>query len=235
MTTWLALLLLVVAGFVLVLWHDAGSIAGLDPAAFAGLMSSAALLVFYGGSLLSARSGRLTQALRDLATWALIGLVLVGVYSYRGELSEVGNRIMAELAPAGVDVGGAVSAPGERAVRIRRQSDGHFVARVIVDGAAMPMLVDTGASSVVLRPADAERIGIDTSTLAYAVPVSTANGTAFAARARIKSLTLGAIVISDVEVLVAQPGALSDNLLGMTFLSRLKSYEFSGDYLTLRG
>jgi aspartyl protease family protein len=51
---------------------------------------------------------------------------------------------------------------------------------------------------------------------------------------RLRSLNLGPIALSDVEALVARPGALKENLLGMSFLSRLRSYEFSGEFLTLR-
>jgi len=96
------------------------------------------------------------------------------------------------------------------------------------------MLVDTGASTVVLKPADAQKLGIDPERLRYSVPVQTANGTTYAAHVRLRNLTLGPINLTDVDALVAKPGALKENLLGMSFLSRLRSYEFSGDYLTLR-
>jgi len=52
---------------------------------------------------------------------------------------------------------------------------------------------------------------------------------------RLHSISVGPIVLTQVEALVAQPGTLKESLLGMTFLSKLRSYEFSGDYLTLRG
>ena len=51
---------------------------------------------------------------------------------------------------------------------------------------------------------------------------------------RLRNLTLGPITLNDVEALVAKPGALKENLLGMSFLSRLRSYEFTTDMLTLR-
>jgi len=95
--------------------------------------------------------------------------------------------------------------------------------------------VDTGASTVVLKPADAQKLGIDVDRLKYAVPVQTANGTTYAAHVRLRNLTLGRISLDDVEALVAKPGALKENLLGMSFLRRLRSYEVTGDTLTLRG
>ncbi len=109
------------------------------------------------------------------------------------------------------------------------------MARGAANGTSLSLLVDTGASTVVLKPADAERAGIDTAALSFTTPVSTANGTTFAAPVRLKSVSVGPLEVRDVEALVAQPGALSENLLGMSFLKRLRSYEFSGDFLTLRG
>jgi aspartyl protease family protein len=99
----------------------------------------------------------------------------------------------------------------------------------------MTLLVDTGASTVVLKPAEAERAGIDVGDLSYSVPVHTANGTAYAASVRLNSIAIGPLVLENVEALVAQPGSLNENLLGMSFLRRLRSYEFSKDFLTLRG
>jgi aspartyl protease family protein len=67
------------------------------------------------------------------------------------------------------------------------------------------------------------------------VPVQTANGTTYAAHVRLRTLALGPIAINDVDALVAKPNALKENLLGMSFLGRLRSYEFTSDMLTLRG
>jgi aspartyl protease family protein len=97
------------------------------------------------------------------------------------------------------------------------------------------MIVDTGASTIVLRPEDAKNAGIDVSKLNYRVPVLTANGRTVAARIRLDEVSIGPLDRKKVDALVAQPGALSQSLLGMSFLSRLRSYEFSGDFLTLRG
>jgi aspartyl protease family protein len=97
------------------------------------------------------------------------------------------------------------------------------------------MIVDTGASSIVLKPEDAKKAGIDVSKLTYRVPVLTANGRTVAARVRLDEVSIGPLDRKNVDALIAQPGALTQSLLGMSFLSRLRSYEFSGDFLTLRG
>ncbi|MGB6194907.1 MAG: TIGR02281 family clan AA aspartic protease, partial [Methyloceanibacter sp.] len=67
------------------------------------------------------------------------------------------------------------------------------------------------------------------------VPVMTANGRTVAARVRLDSVAIGPLQREDVDALVAEPKALTESLLGMSFLGRLRSYEFSGDFLTLRG
>ena len=97
------------------------------------------------------------------------------------------------------------------------------------------MIVDTGASTIVLRPEDAKKVGIDVSKLSYTVPVLTANGRTTAARVRLEKVAIGPLERGDVDALVAEPKALTESLLGMSFLGRLRSYEFSGDFLSLRG
>ena len=99
----------------------------------------------------------------------------------------------------------------------------------------MRFVFDTGASNVVVRAEDAERIGIDTRGLTYNVPVSTANGMAMAAEARIATLAVGNIMERNVRTLVGRPGALRENLLGQSFLERLASYRVENDRLILKG
>jgi aspartyl protease family protein len=103
-----------------------------------------------------------------------------------------------------------------------------------VNGAPVAMLVDTGASTVVLRPSDARLAGVDVDKLNYSVPVQTANGTAYTAAVRLRDVSIGPIHVDTVDALVARPGVLNESLLGMNFLRRLRSYEFSGEFLTFR-
>jgi aspartyl protease family protein len=235
MGAWIALTLLVIAGLALLLRADAGSIAGFDPSDFAIAVASIALLIFITSSLAGSYRGRAGQAARDLLTWSLMALVLVAGYSYRNEIFSLGHRVASELLPPGTALRGESYTVGERAERIRKRPDGHFIVKAQVNGVSMTMLVDTGASTVVLKPAEAQRLGIDVEGLRYTVPVQTANGTTYAAHVRLRNMKVGAISLDDVEALVAKPGTLKENLLGMSFLSRLRSYEFTADMLTLRG
>jgi aspartyl protease family protein len=234
MGDWIALTLLVIAGLALLLHADAGSIAGFDPSDFAIVVASVALLIFLASSIAGSYRGRAGQAIRDLLTWAMVALLLVAGYSYREEILSLGHRVVGELLPPGSTLRSDNQIEGERSVRIRRRPDGHFIAKTQVNGVSLVMLIDTGASTVVLKPADAQRLGIDLDRLRYSVPVQTANGTTYAAHVRLRNLTLGPISVNDVEALVAKPGTLKENLLGMSFLSRLRSYEFTTDMLTLR-
>ncbi len=234
MGAWISLLLLVIAALVLLLRADTGMIAGFEPSDFAILLAGVALVIFIGSSLAGSYRGRPGQAVRDLLSWVLVTAVLVGGYSFREELLGLGHRVAGELLPPGTALRGEPQVVGERAVQIRKRPDGHFMVKTEANGISLSMLVDTGASTVVLKPADAQRLGIDVDKLRYAVPVQTANGTTYAASVRLRNLAVGNIVLDDVEALVAKQGALKDNLLGMSFLSRLRSYEFTRDYLTLR-
>jgi aspartyl protease family protein len=235
MAAWVALLLLVIAGTALLMRADVGSIAGYDPSDFALVVSGLALLIFIGSSVAGNYRGRAGQALRDLLVWGLLGAVLIAGYNYRERIMSFGYHVLGDLLPPDSLLRADTQTGQERSERIRKRPDGHFMVRTEANGIAMTMLVDTGASTVVLRPEDARRLGgFEVDQLRYVVPVQTANGTTYAASIRLSSLSVGKIRINNVEALVAKRGTLRENLLGMSFLSRLNSYEFSGEYLTLR-
>jgi aspartyl protease family protein len=231
---WLLLLILTIGGMVLVLSGESATIAGLEPATFAAAIAGTALLIAIASSLAGSYRGRVFQAIKDLTMWVAIAFALVLLYSFRDELAYVGRRVAGELLPPGETLAVEGSRAGEQAVRIRRRSDGHFIARTQINGTTVQMLVDTGASTVVLRTSDARAAGIDLDRLVYSVPVQTANGATFAAPVRLRGLAIGPIILDNVDALVAKPGVLRESLLGMNFLRRLRSYEFSGEFLTLR-
>lgn len=183
--------------------------------------------------LVLAYRGRLGQGGQHAMIWLGLLLLLVSGYAYRDVFTAAVARISSELVPAGTPME-AASPDGERAVRLRRSSRGPFVARTKVNGTEMTMMVDTGASSVVLKSTDAERAGIDLKALSFTIAVDTANGSTFCAPVRLRAIGVGGITFQNVEALVAQPGNLKESLLGMSFLKRLRSYDFSGDFLTLR-
>jgi aspartyl protease family protein len=96
-------------------------------------------------------------------------------------------------------------------------------------------VLDTGASAVVLTQEAAKAAGLPLELLNYGVNIDTANGRTRAAAVTLDRLAIGSIVERRVPALIAQPGQLKVNLLGMTFLNRLQSWEVRGDRLVLRG
>jgi aspartyl protease family protein len=234
MAAWVALLLLVIAGVALLMRADVGSIAGYDPSDFALVISGFALLIFIASSVAGSYRGRAGQALRDMLAWSLLGAALFAGYSYRERIVSFGHQVLGDLLPADSLLRSDSQVDQERSVRIRKRPDGHFMVHTEANGVLMQMLVDTGASTVVLRPEDGRLLGFEVDQLRYVVPVQTANGTTYAASIHLKTLSVGKIKMNNVEALVAKRGALRENLLGMSFLNRLNSYEFSGEYLTLR-
>ena len=234
MAGWIVVLLLVAAG-------AAGLYAG-APSQFLGIEATDVVYAVIGlciasftfAALSLGRSQGPARAFRELASWLLMLTAVTTGYSYRDELLSFGHMVAAEIAPQGSLLRSDTQADGEKSVRIRRRPDGHFIAKTELNGFSLAMLVDTGASTVVLKPADAQKLGIDVDRLRYSVPVQTANGTTYAASIKLKRVKVGQIQFNEIEALVAKPGALRDSLLGMSFLNRLKSYEFSGDFLTLR-
>lgn len=234
MGSWFALGLLVIATVVLMTRDGSGTIAGLEPGEFASMTALFAILIFLSGSLFGGYRGRMGRAMRDGATWALFGFVLVAGYTYKDQLLPHVYRIVGEVVP-GTPLPVETGDETRQAVRIRKQYDGHFIARTDVNGVPLNMIVDTGASTVVLTHDDAQQLGVDVDTLNYSVPVQTANGRSFAAQIRLTNVAIGTVKVGNVNALIAKNGALYHSLLGMSFLSRLRSYEFSGDFLTLRG
>jgi aspartyl protease family protein len=230
---WIALALLV-GGALYLLLSDADTLTGLSQDNLAQLVAGVSILIFVGSGLLSSSNERAVQAARHALDWTLLFILIIAVYTYRFELLTFANRVAGELAPPGVLLSAPEESEGQQAVRIRRQWNGHFIARTTVNGKSIEMLIDTGASTVVLRMEDAKRAGIDVDHLSFSVPVQTANGQSYAAPVRLNHISIGSVSLNRVDALIAKPGSLQTSLLGMSFLSRLRSYEFSGSYLTLR-
>jgi aspartyl protease family protein len=197
--------------------HDVGS-----------LMLKIAVVVFAGGLVLVLFRERLSKALEAMLFWAVLGLLLVVGYTYRFELRDAGDRVLAELVP------GHVAGKG-RDVEVVRGRGGDFAVDTRINGARVPMVLDSGASSVVLTQAAAKAAGLPIEVLDYSVSVDTANGRTRAAPITLDRLTIGGLTERAVPALVVQEGQLKNNLLGMSFLNRLASWEVRGDKLRMRG
>jgi aspartyl protease family protein len=115
-----------------------------------------------------------------------------------------------------------------------RTHDGHYVFAAMVNGHPVSMLFDTGASMVTLRAEEADRLGIPVSRLNFSARVSTANGIGLVAPTVIDTLTVGTVTQHNVPAFVARPGTLRENLLGQSFLSKLRSYGVENNRVVLK-
>lgn len=143
-----------------------------------------------------------------------------------------GEPVVAPVAPA------AASAPDEgrksnRPGQVVRAADGHYWAEAVIDGRAVRVLVDTGASAVALTREDALRLGLKLTSEDFRSTVVTASGPAPAARVKLASVSVAGARVDDVEALVVEKG-LTQSLLGMSYLGRLSGFEATPAALTLR-
>lgn len=122
---------------------------------------------------------------------------------------------------------------GARIVSIGRDHRGHFKAHGRIDGRQVSFMVDTGASVIALTERDADRLGIRPSRGAFTAPVQTANGVVRAAPVTLNSVDIGGLVVRDVKALVVPGRGLSENLLGLSYLTRLKRFEYASNKLVL--
>jgi aspartyl protease family protein len=225
---WILMIALLIAILVLIAQHGAGTVGPLSTEDFGSLAYKILLIVFLGAALLTMFRERFTQAVTAALLWVVVGLLLVIGYSYRFEIGQVADRVEAELIP------GHVISHG-RTVEVARTGAGDFAISAQINGAKVPVVLDTGASSVVLTPDDAKAAGLPLDLLNYSVSIDTANGRTRAAPVTLDHIDIGALEERSVEALVVQPGQLHTSLLGMSFLNRLQSWQVVGDRLVLKG
>lgn len=127
----------------------------------------------------------------------------------------------------------AARSTGGRIVVIPRDSRGHFQVNGRVDGKSMGFLVDTGASVIALTARDAARLGIRPAARDFTAEVKTANGSVRAARIQLNRVEIDDVTVRDVAALVVPDEALGENLLGLSFLAKLRRFEYSNGKLIL--
>jgi aspartyl protease family protein len=120
-----------------------------------------------------------------------------------------------------------------RSLSIPRDARGHFQTEGRIDGQRIGFMVDTGASVVALNESSAARFGLRPSSGDYNATVTTANGKVRAARARLAMVDIAGLVVRDVDAMVLPDEALSENLLGLSFLSRLRRFEYANGQMVL--
>ncbi|WP_375402858.1 TIGR02281 family clan AA aspartic protease [uncultured Sphingomonas sp.] len=177
------------------------------------------LLLLLPLSALFARRSTLRQTLRSLVAWiAIFGIGLAAV-QYRDRLPDFGQLIDDQ------DVVG-------QETRIRMSPDGHFWAKVTVNGVGRRMLVDSGATLTAISEETAREAGIETGTGGVPILLRTANGTVAARRGTADQVQVGSVRTEKLRVVVSS--AFGDvDVIGMNFLSRLASWRVEGSTLIL--
>ncbi|GHD10239.1 TIGR02281 family clan AA aspartic protease [Tianweitania populi] len=228
---WIVLAVLAAGLLLLVFNHDAGRTFGLENDQFANILTAGLLVTVISAGIVASRPS-FGEVTRNIAAWLFILLALTTGYTYRYELQDIASRVTAGLVPGSPL--SVTDSEGNVTVTVEKTGSGHFEARAAINGKPVQVMVDTGASMTVLTVEDARSIGLDVEALNFTVPVSTANGVTVAARARAQTIAIGNIERGPLPILVAQPGALSQSLLGMNFMGTLSGYDVRGDRMVLR-
>ncbi len=167
--------------------------------------------------------------MRSIIVFAGLALVAAALAPrYAQHVGVASAPVALEVHPAA-----AAAGAGSRSVVVSRDGRGHFEVDARVNGRRIGFMVDTGASVIALTGRDAARLGIHPAQNAFVAEVRTANGTVRAAPVRLDLVEIGNLEVRDVAALVLPDQALSDNLLGLSFLSRLRRFEYSDGKLVL--
>ncbi len=201
--------------------RDSGMTLGMTNDKFVSAASTLLILAAVGTRFIGGGQP-LSQTMRHLGFWIIIGIGLIGAYQYRLLIQDFASKVSLGLVPSRPHT--STGDDGALSVTIGKANNGHFEVDAQVNGQATHFMIDTGASGIVLTAFDAANIGISTSDLSFIVSVSTANGSAMAAPVRLDRVVIGGIVRKNLRALVAQQGRLDQSLLGMDYLGTLSSF-----------
>lgn len=184
------------------------------------------LLLILPLSALIARRVPILRVLLSLASWTIIAGLLVFVVSERERFDPYLQHVARILKLDDQNVVGEET-------RIRMSPDGHFWARVTIDGVTRRMLVDSGATVTALSTQTAGAAALDVRQSMFPIVLNTANGRIQAQSATVRELRLGDIVARDLPIVVS-PAFGDTDVLGMNFLSKLKTWRVEGNTLILQ-
>jgi aspartyl protease family protein len=165
----------------------------------------------------------------------IFAAIMIGLGTFMAQMADKLTPQSASAAPSVklAVVPDATSDAGQRTLSIPHDSRGHFAAEGRIDGQRIAFMVDTGASVIALNESSAARFGLRPSANDYRATVTTANGTVKAAPARLAMVEVGGLIVRDVDAMVLPDEALSENLLGLSFLSKLRRFEYANGKMVL--
>src|ERR1700681_1194448 len=158
---------------------------------------------------------------------------MIGLGTIMAQTADKMTPALANTAAQKAPSAQTVAQAGNRNLSIPRDARGHFLTEGRIEGQRIGFMVDTGASVVALNETSAARFGLRPSRGDYNATVTTANGTIKGARTRLAMVDVGGLVVRDVEAMVLPDEALSENLLGLSFLSKLKRFEYANGKMVL--
>jgi aspartyl protease family protein len=165
----------------------------------------------------------------DLSSLGVVALAVASSLSVLWWMDQAGLRGEAKAAERPAVHAPASGVPGQ----VLKAADGHYWAEANIDGHAVPVMIDTGASVVVLTPADATRLGLRLKPADFSAKVTTASGPVRAAPVQLQAVSVAGARVDRVEALVVEQG-LPHSLLGMSYLGRLSAFTATPAALTLR-
>ena len=165
----------------------------------------------------------------DLSSLGVLALAVASSLTVLWWMEQSGLRGEAQAAEIPAIHAAATGVPGQ----VLKAADGHYWAEARIDDHAVRVMVDTGASVVVLTPADAARLGFDLKASDFSAKVVTASGPVRAAPVQLQAVSVAGARVEQVEALVVEQG-LPHSLLGMSYLGRLSAFTATPAALTLR-
>jgi aspartyl protease family protein len=165
----------------------------------------------------------------------IFAALMVGLGTIMAQIADrmTPTLAVAHAAPAATAMVETPVDNGSRSISIPRDARGHFETEGRIEGQRIAFMVDTGASVVALNETSAARFGVRPSPRDYNATVTTANGTIKAARTQLAMIEIGGLIVRDVDAMVLPDEALSENLLGLSFLSKLRRFEYANGKLVL--
>jgi aspartyl protease family protein len=223
--------IVILAGLFLMTVGFSNSASRLDGDDAASMLYYAMWAALLGGGILASQRN-LGESLRQLGMWVLIFAVLSSVYVFKDDAQNFASRLTAGLIPGRSAT--IIDASGRRSTILYMGQNGHYQADARINGVSIPMMIDTGATTIALSYEDADRLGLNPGGLNFTGTVMTANGPARTAYVTLPEIEVGGIRRTNISAGIAERGKLGGSLLGMNFLSSLKSFSFSGNEMTLQ-
>ncbi|MDH6593465.1 aspartyl protease family protein [Variovorax sp. TBS-050B] len=178
-----------------------------DSVMLTGTIGSRAILIVNGAPPKTVAVGETFQ-----------GVKLVSLQAEQAVVESGGKRVTLRMdTPVSIGAGAGTGAGGNRIV-LPADSRGHFMTQGAINGRPVTFMLDTGATTVALSAADAQRIGLDYSK-GQRVQMNTANGVALGYRLRLQSVRVGDVEVYDIDAIVSQQ-PMPFVLLGNSFINR---------------